>query len=353
MSNTTLENFVAQYIAATATPEIWFNWHGGEITLAGRRFFEKAVKFQEKYAPQGKQVRNVVQTNGVLVDDEWERFFHDHGFLVGVSLDGPPDLHDGWRVDHAGRPTAVKVLAAIERLQRHGVAFNLLAVVHRDNAAEPLRTYRFLRDLGAEFMQFIPLVERSADGETLAPPPQLDEAGVDYRVTEWSVTPAAYGDFLCEVFDEWHAHDVGRVIVQLFEVQLGLWAGLPSSLCVFAPTCGQGLVHEWNGDIYSCDHYVYPEYRLGNIETTPLAQMARGDAQRAFGTAKRASLTRQCRDCEFLFACNGGCPKHRFQNSEDGEPGLDYFCEAHRHFFQHAGPRFRQAAMWMQTGLPI
>jgi uncharacterized protein len=347
MPDDVLETYVRDHIAtqiATGAPEIWFSWQGGEPTMLGVEFFRRAVALQKKYQVPGHAIRNALQTNGTLLDAEWAAFFKENGFLVGISIDGPRELHDRYRIDRAERPTFDKVMAAVALLQDHQVEFNALTVVHRQNARKPREVYRFLKGIGVEYMQFIPIVERTADGATLAGAPQIDEEGAAYRVTPWSVLPKDYGTFLARVFDEWIKADVGRVFVQFFDAQLGLWAGGPSSLCWFAETCGQGLALEHNGDLYACDHYVYPEYRLGNIMETPIATLAASPAQETFGTAKRDTLPRQCRECQYRFACNGGCPKHRFLTTRDGEPGLNYFCESYMRFFEHAAPSLRTMA---------
>ncbi len=353
MPDAVLETYVRDYIAAQTAmgaPEIWFSWQGGEPTLRGVDFFRQAVALQEKYRPSGIPVRNALQTNGTLLDEEWARFLKQHDFLVGLSIDGPRELHDRYRVDRANRPTFDAVMAAVELLRTHAIDFNALTVVHRQNARKPREVYRFLKGIGAAFMQFIPIVERTADGATLAAAPQTDEEGASYRVTPWSVLPRDYGNFLCRVFDEWIKADVGRVFVQFFDVQLGLWAGGPASLCWFAETCGQGLAMEHNGDLFACDHYVYPEYRLGNIMETPIATLAALPFQEKFGNDKRDTLPRQCRECAYRFACNGGCPKHRFLETTDGEPGLNYFCESYLQFFEHAAPYLTEMAGLLHGG---
>jgi uncharacterized protein len=354
MSADVLDAYVRDYIAAqvaNGSPEIWFSWQGGEPTLLGVEFFHAVVALQKRYAPAGRIVRNALQTNGTLLDDEWATFLKANDFLVGLSIDGPRELHDRYRVDRAERATFDKVMAAVELLRTHGVEFNALTVVHRLNARKPREVYRFLKEIGIQFIQFIPIVERSTDGATLAGAPQQDGAE-EARVTPWSVLPRDYGTFLCRVFDEWVKNDVGRIFVQFFDVQLGLWAGGPSSLCWFAETCGQGLALEHNGDLYACDHYVYPEYRLGNIMQTPIGVLAASPAQDRFGADKRDTLPRQCRTCEFRFACNGGCPKHRFLTTADGEPGLNYFCESYQRFFTHAGPELQTMATLLHRGRP-
>jgi len=354
MPDEVLERYVRDYIAAqaeTGAPEIWFSWQGGEPTLLGVEFFRHVVELQASYCPPGRRIRNALQTNGTLLDDEWGAFFKENGFLIGLSVDGPRDLHDRYRVDRAERPTFDKVMAGLDVLRRHGVETNALTVVHRRNARKPREVYRFLRDAGFDFIQFIPLVERSA-GDDLAGAPQSDGEGAAYRVTPWSVLPKDYGSFLNRVFDCWIKEDVGKVFVQFFDVQLGMWMGEAAGLCWFSETCGQGLAMEHNGDLFSCDHYVYPEYRLGNIMETPLAELAGAPAQRKFGADKRDALPRQCRACEFRFACNGGCPKHRFLSTEDGEPGLNYFCESYLRFFRHAGPQLQRMAELVRRGRP-
>jgi uncharacterized protein len=354
MADDVLETYVRDYIAAqvaTGAPEIWFSWQGGEPTLMGLDFFRRAVALQEKYAPAGAVVRNALQTNGTLLDQEWATFLKAHDFLVGLSIDGPRELHDRYRIDRAGRASFDQVMAAVELLKTHGVAFNALTVVNRLNARKPREVYRFLKEIGVDFVQFIPIVERSADGATLAGAPQ-QESTIEAKVTTWSVLPGDYGTFLCRVFDEWIKNDVGRIFVQFFDVQLGLWAGAPASLCWFAETCGQGLALEHNGDLYACDHYVYPQYRLGNIMHTPMDALAASPFQDKFGADKRDTLPRQCRACEYRFACNGGCPKHRFLKTSGGEAGLNYFCESYQRFFAHAGDDLRAMAALVHRGRP-
>jgi uncharacterized protein len=322
MSDAVLDAYIRQYIeAAQDAPAVTFVWQGGEPTLVGVEFFARALEIQKKYAG-GKRIENSLQTNGVLLDDRWCEFLAASRFLVGLSIDGPRALHDRYRVDRAGAPTFDKVLQGIQFLQKHGVEFNTLTVVQSDNSKHPLAVYRFLKEVGSRFLQFIPIVERDAEDE----------------VTPWSVEPQQYGRFLCSIFDEWVRNDVGRVYVQLFDVALEAWAGLPSSLCVFGPTCGDALVVEHNGDVYSCDHYVYPQNRLGNLTKTPLEALARSQQQHGFGQAKTANLPSYCLQCRYLSACNGECPKHRFMKTPAGEPGLNYLCPAYKRFFAHVDP---------------
>ncbi len=350
MTERVLEAYVRQYIEAQDTPDINFAWQGGEPTLMGLDFFQRAVALQRRYCPPGKRVTNALQTNGVLLDDAWCAFLRENDFLVGLSIDGPRELHNRYRVDKRGKPTFDRVMKGLNLLQKHGVEFSTLTVVSRDNARHPREVYRFLKEQGSRFLQFIPLVERTGDCKTLTSPPAPDGDGAAAAVTPWSVRPAAYGRFLSAGFDEWVRNDVGRIYVQLFDVQLGLWAGLPSELCVFAETCGKGLALEHNGDLYACDHYVYPAYRLGNILEHPMAALARSPRQVRFGAAKRRSLPRCCRDCEFLFACNGGCSKHRFARTPDGEPGLNYLCGGYKRFFAHIDPYMRAMAGLLRSG---
>lgn len=348
MTPEVLEAYVRDYIAAQPGPVVSFAWQGGEPTLLGVDFFRAAVALQTRYA-QGKTIENAFQTNGVLLDDDWGLFLAQNRFLVGISLDGPAHLHDSYRVDKGGQPTFDKVMAGLEVLKKHGVEFNTLTTVHRKNARQALEVYRFLRNVGSGYMQFIPIVERNAansqNGLWLAPPPDHeDAAALDSQVTPWSVRPGEYGAFLIQIFDEWVRHDVGRVFVQQFDAALANWAGQPSGVCVFSENCGRALAIEHNGDIYSCDHYVYPRYKLGNMMNTSLAGLVDSPQQTAFGLAKSASLPRYCRECPVRFACHGECPKHRFLTTPDGEPGLNYLCSGYKKFFTHVDAPMRTMA---------
>ena len=330
MSDALLETYIRQYIAQQPGAEVNFAWQGGEPTLLGVGFFEKAVALQRRYA-DGKTIHNALQTNGTLLDDSWGEFFSRNQFLVGLSIDGPRELHDSLRVDKHNNPTFDAVMAGLGVLKRHGVAFNTLSVIHRQNAKQPLAVYRFLQSIGSEYLQFIPLVERQASGPLkvldFAEPPVIGEpADPNSPVTPWSVDAGDYGTFLCTIFDQWVRRDVGRTFVQLFDVALGQWMNLPSSLCVFAPRCGSALALEHNGDLYSCDHYVYPRYKLGNLLNQSLTELADLPQQIRFGNDKQDTLPAYCRRCPVRFACNGECPKHRFIHTPDGEPGLNYLC---------------------------
>jgi len=353
MSEAVLERYISQTIAAaleSGMGEVHFAWQGGEPTMLGVAYFRKIVALQKKHLPAGLALVNALQTNGILLDDAWGDFLAENGFLVGLSLDGPKAVHDRYRVDRAGRPTFDAVMRGLEVLQRFDVAHNALTTVHRANGGKGREIYRFLKACGFDHIQFIPIVERST-GAGLAGAPQQGTPP-DTRVTEWSVAARAYGKFLCDVFDLWVKADVGRVSVQFFDVQLGLWMGRPSGLCVFAKTCGKSLALEHDGSLYACDHYVYPDYRLGALGETPLREMLWSERQVAFGQDKEASLTAQCRACAFRFACNGGCPKHRFARSKTGEAGHNYFCESYTAFFKHAGPRLEKLAWQLANGIP-
>ena len=354
MNDTVLAEYVRQYIQEQPGPEIHFAWQGGEPTLLGVEFFQKVVQLQEQFAG-GKTIFNAIQTNGTLLDDAWGEFLAANRFLVGLSIDGPPELHDALRVDKRQQSTFPTVMRGLEVLKKHGVEFNTLTVVNRLNSQHPLELYRFLKGIGSSFIQFIPLVERAAPAELavagydFAAPPWPGEAEKPSVVTPWSVEPEQYGRFLCTIFDDWVRHDVGTTYVQLFDVALGNWMGLGSSLCVFAEQCGGALAMEHNGDVYSCDHYVYPRHRLGNILNQSLGGMVNSPAQTGFGEAKRLSLPKYCRECAVRFACNGECPKHRFGQTPDGEAGLNYLCAAYKLFFTHIDPHMKTMARLLEA----
>ena len=334
-----LDTFVRDYITSQDSSVVRFAWQGGEPTLLGLEFFRRVVEIQAKYA-DGREIENGLQTNGVLIDEAWCEFLARERFLIGLSLDGPRELHDLYRVDRGGHPTFDRVMRAAALMKAGGVEFNTLTVLHRENARHPLEVYRFLREHGSGFQQFIPIVERVAmgdDGARVAGP-RPEDGG---RVSSWAVDPADFGTFLCTVFDEWVRRDVGRVFVQLFDVALEAWALGGASLCVFQPTCGRALALEHNGDLYSCDHFVFPAYRLGNIANAPIAALVDSPQQVAFGQAKLDTLTAYCRDCEVRFACHGDCPKHRFASAPNGEPGLSYLCPGYKRFFAHVDPYMR------------
>lgn len=329
MSDELLESYIRQLIASHRTPEISIAWQGGEPTLMGLEFYRRAVEIEKRHQRPGTTIQNTMQTNGTLLTDEWCAFFRDHHFLIGLSLDGPREMHDAYRTDKGGHPTFDKVLRAARLLRRHQVDYNILTTVNAANAGHPLDVYRFLRDdVGAAFIQFIPIVERiNADGRT-----GLQEGST---VTERSVTAGQWGRFLITVFDEWVRHDVGRVFVQMFDAALASWVGAPPAMCIFAETCGTALALEHNGDLYSCDHFVESRYLLGNIQHERMIDLVASDQQRRFGQAKRDTLPRYCRECAVRFACHGECPKNRFIESPDGEPGLNYLCAGYKAFFTH------------------
>lgn len=354
MTPEVLETYVRDYIGAQPGSHVSFAWQGGEPTLLGVDFFRTAVALQVKYA-NGRTIENSLQTNGVLLDDDWATFLAENRFLVGVSIDGPREFHDAYRVDHGGRPTFDRVMAGIEVLKRHKVEFNTLTTVQRKNSVQPLEVYRFLRRIGSGYIQFIPIVERctanAESGASLTPPPEGDDsAGVDAQVTAWSVRPADYGQFLCGIFDEWVKRDVGTVFVQQFDSALANWVGQPAGICVFSENCGRAMAIEHNGDIYSCDHYVYPRYKLGNLMQVPLASLVDSPRQEAFGRAKSSTLPKMCRECPVRFACHGECPKHRFLKTPDGEPGLNYLCAGYKKFFIHIDPAMRTMAGLLAYG---
>jgi len=352
MSREVLERYVQQYIAAQPHDEVHFAWQGGEPTLLGVDFFRTVVELQKQYA-DGRQIHNALQTNATLLDDEWGAFLAEENFLVGVSIDGPRELHDYYRVDKGNAPTFDRVMRGITKLKKHRVEFNTLTCVNRRNSGFPLEVYRFLKEVGSGFIQFIPIVERRTvephpDGLVLIQPNFSGAA----EVAEWSVEPEAYGRFLARIFDEWVKRDVGRYFVQMFDVALESWLGMDASLCVFRRTCGSALAMEHNGDVYSCDHFVYPENKLGNIAETALEEMVSSPQQKAFGNHKHDSLPRMCRECEVRFACNGECPKHRFATTPDGEPGLNYLCAGYKYFFRHIDPHMRFMADELRAGRP-
>ncbi len=336
-----LESFIRQYLEAmadTPVPEIWLSWQGGEPTLLGLDFFERAIELERRYAPPGKRIRNALQTNATKIDAAWASFFRAHDFLVGVSIDGPEKLHDRYRHDRSGTGSFPSVMAGIGHLMAADVEINALSVVNRYNARKPRDVYRFLKSTGFRHIQFIPIVERlTADGR-LAPFP---DRNAELRIAPWSVSPEDYGTFQCRVFDDWVRHDVGQVFVQAFDTALGCFLGEPAALCWFNVTCGRGLALEHNGDLYSCDHFVDPAFRLGNIMDRSLPVMANGERQRRFGDSKRLTLPDDCRTCEWRFACGGGCPKHRFVPTVRNGFPISYFCQSQKRFLRHAAPRLR------------
>lgn len=330
LSEPLLETFTRQYLEAQTQPEVLFTWHGGEPLLRPLAFYRRALALQRQYG-RGRQVDNCLQTNGVLLNDEWCMFLREHNFLVGISIDGPEDLHDHYRRTRGGGATWRQVMRGIELLEKHGVMWNAMATVNRYNAGHPQRFYRFFRDMGCQFLQFTPVVEReslTADGRQTA----VTDGG---RVADYSVRPQQWGDFLCSVYDEWVRRDVGHLFVQLFDATLANWAGEPPGVCSMAPTCGHAAVMEHNGDVYSCDHFVWPAHRLGNIGEEPLTALLYGEQQQRFGASKLTTLTRECRECRWLFACHGECPRNRFVSDRYGQAGHNYLCAGYRRYFAH------------------
>ena len=336
MSDELLEKFIEEYINSQTSPNVLFTWHGGETLMRPLSFYQKAVELQRKYA-RGRQIDNCLQTNGTLLTDEWCRFLHDNGWLVGISIDGPQEFHDEYRKNKQGRPSFVKVMQGINLLKKHNVEWNAMAVVNDYNADYPLEFYHFFKELDCHYIQFAPIVERlapHADGRHLAAVDEDSKEGL----ADFSVTTRQWGNFLCTIFDEWVRHDVGNYYIQLFDSTLANWVGEQPGVCTLAKTCGHAGVMEFNGDVYSCDHFVFPQYKLGNIYSKTLVEMMYGERQQKFGLAKRDALPTQCKECPYLFACNGECPKNRFCKTKDGEPGLNYLCQGYYRFFDHAAP---------------
>lgn len=335
MSDELLERFVQEYIQAQTMSQVLFTWHGGEPLMRPLSFYRKAVALQEKYA-FGRQIDNTIQTNGTLLTDEWCEFFKEHNWLVGISIDGPQEFHDEYRRTASDKPSWQKVMRGIRLLRKHGVEWNAMAVVNDFNAGYPLEFYHFFKEMGAKYIQFVPVVERMAahsDGRHLAT--LVDQ---ECPVADFSVSPAQWGDFLCAIFDEWVRHDVGQTYVEIFDCTLANWVGERPGICVYAKECGHAGVMEFNGDVYSCDHFVFPEYKLGNIRDRTLVEMLYGEQQRQFSCLKHASLPKQCKECEWEFACHGECPKNRFVNDRYGNSGLNYLCSGYRHFYEHVAP---------------
>ena len=338
MPDNLLEEYVRQYIDSQPVPQVNFVWQGGEPSLMGIEFYKKALAFQRKYVA-GKQIENSFQTNGILLNDEWCRFFHDNRFLVGISIDGPKALHDKYRQTRDNRPTFDKVLHAIELLNKHKVEFNTLSVVNDYNVNYPLEVYRFLKSIGSHYMQFTPVVERvSNENQNKGLRLLSNEERDDAVVTDWSVDALGYGKFLTAIFDEWVKKDVGQYFVQMFDATLANWVSLQPGVCTMAKKCGNAGVIERNGDVYSCDHFVFPEYYLGNIRKENLKEMMNSVTQQMFGDNKFSRLPEQCKECSYLTQCWGECPKNRFLTTDQGEYGLNYLCEGLKYFFSHVTP---------------
>lgn len=354
ISDETLENFIKQYIEQQNAHEIVFSWQGGEPTLLGLDFFKKVVTLQKKYAPPYVRCENDLQTNGTLLNDEWCEFLHENNFLVGLSIDGPRKLHDAYRTYTGGKGSFDKVVESARLLNKHNVRFATLTVVNNLNAKYPLEVYRFLRDeIKSKQMQFIPIVEPKVFTNT-APQhwnindmptqnaPEVNPEHPNSFVSPWCVEPLEYGDFLIKIFDEWYKNDLGKLYIPFFDSAVEQWMGRISPLCIFAPICGKGLAMEHNGDVYACDHYVYPEYKIGNINETPYVEMALSKLQERFGYAKDFTLPVKCRQCRYLFACGGECPKNRLLKTSQGEAGLNYLCKGLYKYFSHIDPYIRK-----------
>ncbi|MDY3933269.1 MAG: anaerobic sulfatase-maturation protein [Muribaculaceae bacterium] len=335
ISDHMLEKFIKEYIEAQSTPQVLFTWHGGETLMRPIAFYKRALELQRIYG-RGRQIDNCIQTNGTLITDKWCEFFKENNFLVGVSIDGPQEFHDEYRRTSMGQPTFLKVMAGIKLLNKHKVEWNALAVVNDFNADYPLDFYNFFRDIECRYIQFSPIVERIVnrpDGLTLAP--GMTPGGT---LTDFSVTPEQWGNFLCTIFDEWVKTDVGTYFVQIFDSTLANWVGEQPGVCTLAKECGHAGVMEFNGDVYSCDHFVYPEYRLGNLATRTITEMMYSEQQNQFARLKHQLLPQQCRECQFEFACHGECPKNRFVDDCYGNPGLNYLCQGYHQFFSHVAP---------------
>lgn len=336
MSDELLEAYVKQYIEMQTVPQVLFTWHGGETLMRPIAFYKRALELQRKYSG-GRKIDNAIQTNGTLITDEWARFFKENNFLVGVSIDGPQEFHDEYRKARSGKPSFLQVMRGIRTLNRYGVEWNALAVVNDFNGDYPLDFYHFFKEIGCRYIQFTPVVERiyrHPDGRLLASPTE----GATAEIADFSVSPEQWGTFLCTLFDEWVRHDVGEYFVQLFDATLAGWMGVAPGICTLAETCGHAGVLEFNGDVYACDHFVFPEYKLGNLHHKTLQEMMYSDAQQRFGADKRDTLTPECRECPWLTACHGECPRLRFAFDKDGNPGHNYLCAGYRRFFEHAAP---------------
>lgn len=336
MSDEMLEQFTREYIEAQTMSQVLFTWHGGEPLLRSIDFYRKALSLQQKYAG-GRRIDNVIQTNGTLLTDEWCEFFAQNHWLVGISIDGPQPDHDHYRLTAAGKPSWKKVMQGIKLLKKHGVEWNAMAVVNAYNANHPLEFYRFFKENGCQFLQFTPIVERLTrheDGRTLASLADKDEISL----SEASVAPEQWGYFLCAIFDEWVRKDVGKIFVEIFDCTLANWMGISPGICAYSKECGHAGVMEHNGDVYSCDHFVFPEYKLGNIRDHSLIDMLYGEQQQEFSRLKHSSLPRQCKECDMKFACHGECPKNRFMKDKYGDSGLNYLCPGYYHYYQHVAP---------------
>ena len=345
MSEEMLETVIREYIAANDVPEVTFNWHGGEPLVLGLDFYRKAMELERKYA-DGKTVFNTLQTNGTLLTSEWADFLRENRFLVGISMDGPRDIHDKYRKDKGGAGTFDKVIHGIGLLRAHGVEFNTMSTVNTVSEGRGLEVYRFLQSLGSRYMQFMPVVEHVKERRIVSPTTE------GARLTPWSVSSLGFGQFMCDIFDYWVRNDVGRTFVGLFDATLANWCGVTPGTCAYDRTCGGNAVIEHNGDLYPCDHFVYPQYRLGNITESSIRSMMESPRQVKFGIDKRNSLPAKCFRCKYLHLCNGECPKHRFNRTESGETGLSALCEGYFRFYGHTAPYMEKMRELLQQELP-
>ena len=355
MSLEDLERYVRCYIDACETDEITFNWHGGEPLVLGLDFYNKAVEFQQKYKGD-KKISNTLQTNATLVTDEWARFFAENNFLLGVSVDGPPAVHDRYRRDKGGAPTCEKVIKGIQKLYKAGAQYNAMATINSASEGKGLEVYQFLKGLGTAFIQFSPVVEhvvwpvRNGKPDKHARPHIVDPSEPGAVLAPWSVSPVGFGRFICDIFDYWVRHDIGRVFVNFFDCTLANWCGVQPGTCSFAETCGGNAAVEHNGDVYCCDHFVYPKYLIGNIYRDSLTDMMNSPQQLRFGIDKRNSLPRKCLRCEYWPLCHGGCPKHRFNITDNGQPGLNALCEGYRMFFGRSADAMKRMKELLEQG---
>ncbi len=345
MSEQMLEHFVKEYIQANDVRDVFFNWHGGEPLMAGIDFYRKAVGFQQKYS-EGKKIHNTLQTNATLITPEWARFFRDNGFLIGVSLDGPKDVHDRYRGGKGGASVFDRVIRGILELYRAGVQYNVMATVNKQSENKALEIYQFLKSAGTRFIQFMPVVEHVKDGLIVSPETEGS------RLAPWSVSAEGFGRFLCDIFDHWVRNDVGKVFVNQFDAALACWCGVQPGLCAMAETCGGNSVIEHNGDLYPCDHFVYGDYRIGNVLDTDLRTLMNSSKQVSFGISKRNGLPQKCIRCRWFFACHGECPKHRFNKTDKGETGLNALCEGYEMFFSHIAPYMEEMKKLLTSGKP-
>jgi len=356
MSLQMLETFTKAYIEANEVPQVQFNWHGGEPLLMGIDFYRKALELQRKYGA-GKTISNTIQTNGTLLDARWASFLSDNGFLTGISIDGPQEIHDRYRLDRGGAPTFSKVMQGIEALQRAGAEFNTMTTISRAGEGHGLEVYKFLKSIGSRFMQFMPVVEhvrnplsKSGKEDRSARPVITAPETEGSRLAPWSVSSTAFGTYMCDIFDEWVKNDVGTIFVNMFDTALANWCGVESGICAYAETCGGNSIIEHNGDLYPCDHFVYPEYRLGNLLEDDLKTLMTSSAQVKFGISKRGGLPRKCLKCTYRFACHGECPKHRFNHTDSGEKGLNVLCDGYFRFYKHIEPAMNRMKTILEKG---